>query len=162
MNNMRFLTVIFATLLSIPAFSQTCNSLMKPSAEAGRFVDLGTGYVLDVVTMVRWSFCSLGQTYEQGVCTGTPNIYETFRDALVAASDIEGHRIPNIKELGTIVERSCVEPAINQSVFPDTPLYVYWSSTPGANGTGMIIDFTDGSEIIRDINRPKVIRLIVE
>lgn len=159
---MRFLLVLFAAFLSVPALSQTCNFFMKPSAESGRFVDLETGYVLDVVTMLRWSFCSLGQTYEQGACTGIPDTYETFRGALVAASEIEGHRIPNIKELGTIVERSCVEPAINQSIFPDTPLYVYWSSTPGSSGSGMIIDFTDGSEIIRDINRPKVIRLIAE
>jgi hypothetical protein len=159
---MRFLLVLFIAFLSVPSFSQTCNSFMKPSAESGRFVNLETGYVLDVVTMLRWSFCSLGQTYEQGTCIGTPDIYETFRDALVAASEVEGHRIPNIKELGTIVERSCVEPAINQSIFPDTPLYVYWSSTPGLSGSGMIIDFTDGSEIIRDINRPKVIRLLAE
>jgi hypothetical protein len=159
---MRLLTFLFVALLSFNASTQTCNSSMKSSSEPGQFVDLGDGYVLDVVTMVRWSFCSFGQTYEQGVCTGTPNTYETFGDALMAASEVEGHRIPNIKELGSLVERSCVEPSIDQTKFPDTPLYVYWSSTPGASGNGMVIDFTDGSEIIRDINRPKVIRLVAE
>lgn len=135
---------------------------MSSSNVDGRFVNLNNGYVLDVVTMLKWEYCSHGQSYENGFCYGSPNHYDSFSDALIAASKVEGHRIPNIKELGTLISRICVDPAIDQSVFPDTPLNVYWSSTPGEAGEGLIIDFTDGSEIIRDINRPKSIRLIAE
>ena len=85
---MRLLSIIFVAVLSFNASGQTCNSSMKPSAEPGQFVDLENGYVLDVVSMLKWNFCSLGQTYDQGVCTGTPNIYETFADALIVCGQL--------------------------------------------------------------------------
>lgn len=159
---MKLVYITILSLFSSLALSQVCNDNIERSSIEGRFVNTEDGYILDVETMLRWNYCSLGQEYANGNCVGTPSQFETFHDALNAVASIEGHRIPNIKELATLVERSCVEPAIDQEVFPDTPLYVYWTSTPKASGSAMIIDFTDGSEIIRDINRPKVIRLVKE
>ncbi|MCA6065382.1 Lcl C-terminal domain-containing protein [Thalassolituus marinus] len=157
-------SVFFLWFALVPhaVLGQVCNSSMEVSGESGRFVNLNDGFVLDVVTMLRWDFCTYGQTYENGNCSGSPMEYATWQDALGASASASGRRLPNIKELATLVERSCIEPAINQDVFPDTPLYVYWSNTPASSGEGMIIDFTDGSEIIRDINRPRVMRLIAE
>ena len=44
-------------------------------------------------------------------------------------------RLPNLKELKSIIELTCHSPAINLYVFPDTSFQQgwYWSSTPGAS-----------------------------
>lgn len=154
--------LLVVAVSSIPSISgaQICNDNIKSGSDSTRFVDLKNGYVLDVISMLQWDLCSLGQTYVDGYCIGSPTQFFEWQDALNAVSEIDGMRLPNIKELATLVERSCVEPAINQDIFPDTPLYVYWSNTPSTNGSGLIVDFTDGSEIIRDINRPRVVRMV--
>jgi hypothetical protein len=149
---------VFALLIS-QVSAQVCNDQIKPSSPAERFVELGGGRVLDVVTMLSWDLCLLGQDYVGGICTGSPYAYGDWGDALVAANN-SGGRLPNIKELSTLVERSCVEPAINQEVFADTPLYLFWTSTPDESGVGRIIDFTDGTEIVRAVNKPRVVRLV--
>lgn len=149
---------VFALLMN-QVSAQVCNEQIQPSSPTERFVELEDGRVLDVVTMLSWDLCLLGQDFVDGVCTGSPYAYGDWGDALVAA-DGSGGRLPNIKELSTLVERSCVEPAINQDVFADTPLYLFWTSTPDESGVGRVIDFTDGTEIVRAVNRPRVVRLV--
>lgn len=45
-------------------------------------------------------------------------------------------RIPNIKELSTIIERACTSPARNTDIFPVTVASVMWSSTLTLPWTG--------------------------
>lgn len=145
--------------------AQICNPNMIKSAVDGRFIQDGEGIVLDATNKLTWDTCSIGQVYAGSQCVGTPTEFKTWQEALQFANTKDGYRMPNIKELETIVERSCIEPAIDQSTFPDTPLAIYWSNTPtpvGAQLKGYVIDFTDGSEIVRDVNRPKNLRLIKE
>jgi len=57
-------------------------------------------------------------------------------------------RLPNIKELRSLVERACREPALNTAVFPmsgDTG-YSFWSSTSGGETSywAMAFDFVLG------------------
>ena len=49
-------------------------------------------------------------------------------EALTLASQSDW-RLPNIKELGSIVDVSEYNPAIDETAFPDTQSSDYWSST---------------------------------
>ena len=50
-------------------------------------------------------------------------------------------RLPNIKELGSLVARNCENPSINIALFPNTPEMPFWTSTPFSkysNGTWLV------------------------
>jgi hypothetical protein len=76
-------------------------------------------------------------------------------------------RLPNIKELASIIEYACFAPAITVDTFPDTPSAGFWSNTPDPGEVneglkGRIIDFTYGVE---DLNSPETriyVRLVRE
>jgi hypothetical protein len=97
-------------------------------------------YVIDSTTGLAWSRCVVGQTWNSASqsCTGEP-LRLTWQEALQAATNytvgnITEWRLPNIKELASIVERECVDPAVNLVIFPNAPSQHYWSSTPNTAG----------------------------
>ena len=109
-----------------------------------RYTDNGDGTISDAQTGLMWSKCSYGQTYDgndddgdQVICEGSP-AFGTWQQAFAWAADSNanvdhGHsdwRLPNIKELGSIVDFGSAKPAINQNIFPNTASGPYWSSTP--------------------------------
>ena len=106
-----------------------------------RYTDNGDGTISDHQTGLMWSKCSYGQTYDANdansdgiICEGSP-AFGTWQQAFAWAADSTDHghsdwRLPNIKELGSIVDFGSAKPAINQSIFPNTASGPYWSSTP--------------------------------
>jgi hypothetical protein len=76
-------------------------------------------------------------------------------------------RMPNIKELGSLVERACHSPAIELEFFPSTPLAIYWSNTPDKSQINhflgidaKFIDFSTGSEYTTDPAKLRLIRMV--
>lgn len=122
------------------ATAQTCNYGNIPAtAPASRFTDNGDGTVTDQTTGLQWQRCSQGQAWSNGTCAGTATGH-TWQAALqlAEAASYAGRsnwRLPNIKELASIVEQACVSPAIDLAVFPGTSSSVFWSSSPYANYT---------------------------
>lgn len=96
-----------------------CNKQQSPKAAASRFI-LNKGEAFDKVTKLTWSRCSVGGTWKQGTgCVGSPKLM-SFEEAKHFASQAgSGWRLPTIKELCSIVEQGCENPAINSIVFPD-------------------------------------------
>jgi hypothetical protein len=155
--------------------AQTCKSdSITPTHPEGQYLIKSTGVVTDIVNGVMFQICSVGQTYNDAehICEGEPTIYNTWSEALNAAQNnksfagYDNWKLPNIKELSTLVERSCVAPAINLEVFISTPSAVYWSSTfddrvnVDAGIKGRIVDFTDGTEFLNNVNTHRLIRLM--
>ncbi len=140
-------------LFAAGAAAQTCKYASIPAtAPASRFTDNGDGTVTDKTTGVQWQRCSQGQTWSSGTCTGTATAH-TWQAALqlAEAASYAGQsdwRLPNIKELPSIVEQACYSPAIDLAVFPGTPSSYFWSSSPYANRTGSawIVDFYSGND----------------
>ena len=134
-------TTLFSAFLlnALPSYSQTCNSTVALSTPTNQFTLNTNGTVTDNKTELTWMRCSLGQTWSESDsnCTGTATLH-TWEGALVIATKTSfaqqsDWRLPNIKELASIVERRCYSPAINATVFPNTTSSFYWSSSPYAN-----------------------------
>jgi hypothetical protein len=94
--------------------------------------------VADTVNHLSWRRCVEGMTWQGPNCVGTPTLL-FWSDALayanaVAASTGVGWRLPNIKELQSIVVLSTKSPTIDHSLFPQTPATFTWSSTGGGEG----------------------------
>ncbi len=123
--------------------AQTCksDSEIPASTPTSRFRDHGNGAVTDTQTGLMWAKCAEG--YSGSACswdsTRTDSKHK-WKEALDLAnsSTLAGYkdwRLPNIKELRSIVERQCSNPAINLLVFPNTSSSAskdpgFWSSSP--------------------------------
>lgn len=103
--------------------------------------------VVDTLTGLVWQRCSAGQSWTGTSCTGVAGAYN-HEQALAYAQDVSGNlgwRLPNIKELGSLLV-SCKIPPIHSVFISDSLDGRYWSSTPqvdrnGDGGTAMYINF---------------------
>jgi len=147
-----FIALLIVTEESVFA-GQRCPGDLIRTAMDRRFIASTNGGVIDKQTGLKWKRCLVGQTFEEGYCQGSPTLFrigevlEYMRDLkLASAQNNNGWRLPNIKELASIVERGCVDPAINLKIFPTTPnKYAVYSSTPTRNRL-LTIDLVTGAQ----------------
>ncbi len=144
-----------------------CDERLRAATPTARFrVDPG-GTATDLRTGLVWQRCPLGTTLDDG---GTPGLLDddrcradtaprtfTWSGALVAAQQLNAGggfagftdwRLPNRKELLSIVETRCTSPAINSQVFPDTPTVSFLSATPDVSSQTLVrlINFGTGGD----------------
>jgi len=128
------------------------------------FVKHGDGTVSHKKTGLVWKRCLEGQTWApasgllvDSVCNGAPTRF-TWQQALQhvqtlnASGGFAGHadwRVPNVKQLQSIVEAQCIRPALNVIIFPFTADanggfdgMLLWTSTPN---TGAVARNTSGT-----------------
>ncbi|SES74788.1 Protein of unknown function [Nitrosomonas marina] len=119
-----------------PLHAQTCHNDITPTTPTQDFTRHDDGTVTHNKTGLIWMRCALGQNWNGATCTGSGQAY-TWPAALQAAEGFSfaGHndwRLPDIKELNSIVEQACMSPAINAMVFPAAPSTWFWSASPYA------------------------------
>jgi hypothetical protein len=119
------------------AAKQVCDTshyaLSSPTAQ---FEDHGDGTVTDRRSKLMWLRCSTGQEWTGATCAGMATAV-TWREAQESAKTLNAGgkhffsdwRLPQIHELAMIVERQCQNPRINLTLFPETPVAAFWSST---------------------------------
>ena len=117
---------------------QSCDtSTITETAPESRFIDNADSTVTDTASGLMWKQCNEGQS-GSGCSTGTAAQY-SWQGALQAAESLNSGtgfagfsdwRLPNIKELSSLVEVACSNPAVNLAVFPNTQVGDYFSSTP--------------------------------
>lgn len=124
--------------------------------------------VYDVSTSLTWMRCSVGVVWneKQGCSDSAPSLLN-LEDAIAAATRKgEGWRVPELKELQSLVDRGCTSPALNAQVFPDvgdlgdgSP---YWSVTAANMPMPMsyFVDFQDGSIDVHTRGFPLAVRLV--
>ncbi|MBN1945942.1 MAG: DUF1566 domain-containing protein [Bradymonadales bacterium] len=90
--------------------------------------------VSDDITGLMWQGCAAGLTGE--ACTGSATI-SSWSEALAYCENLEwaggdDWRLPNLAELRSIVDNHQSEPAIDATVFQNTPASHFWSSSSRA------------------------------
>lgn len=116
---------------SVPESTPTSSHIVHPD-----------GTLTAPATGLMWKRCLEGQTLVDDVCDGAPTFF-MWPDALgaAAATSFAGHsdwRVPNPKELLSIIEDRCAAPGLNFDLFPITGDFgtfgdfVMWTATPTA------------------------------
>ncbi|MBT3198156.1 MAG: DUF1566 domain-containing protein [Gammaproteobacteria bacterium] len=142
-------------LLCLPAYgagAQDCRATIAPSAEDNRYTDHSDGTITDGETRLMWKKCSQGFTGDDCM-TGSEDSLN-WQQKLQAAEDEDfasysDWRLPNINELTSLIEVSCIYPAINETLFPNLiEPSVYWSSSPTVYNSDLVsaIVFHEGGE----------------
>jgi hypothetical protein len=159
--------LFLAGAASSPAMAeQACDYGGRAADPANRFADHGDGTVTDRETGLMWKRCSEGQTWDGNTCTGIASTH-TWPQALALAEHAryagkDDWRVPDIKELMSIVEHACHSPAIDLSIFPGTPGGWYWSSQPNTSCSGgaWCASFSYGDAGTDDEGSPNHVRLV--
>ncbi len=145
------------------AQTQTCKSSIV--ATTGHLVGKTDGTVVDSKNKLMWKRCPEGYSYasSNNTCSKTGAVDYSWTNALArpAAVNLNGFpsgtglpnyktwRLPNIKELHSIVEEKCFNPAINLTAFPAiSDVVSFWSNSPSVNsGFSWYVDLVYGDMI---------------
>jgi hypothetical protein len=147
--------MLFSAIPLLAQAQQQCNGHIHFATPDTRYTVTTPGTITDKRSGLMWMRCPLGYSFSDN---GTPDILQddhctlisgstgsyTWTQALQARVDLNqaggyaGYtdwRVPNFKELDTIVETGCVNPTINLTTFPDTlPVAFYTSSAQFPSG----------------------------
>lgn len=109
--------------------------------------------VTDNHTSLTWRRCVEGMTWSGSACTGSP-LSLTHSGAFARASAQSGWRLPNVKELASIVDDAVYDNSsstaqvamIDRTAFPNTPRTNHWASTPqvGFPAIAWLVSFYNG------------------
>ena len=166
--NFGLISLVFLHTVSLSADQVCKKSLMLETTPTNRF-DVSLDTVKDKKTGLIWKRCSVGQAWNNTTnsCDGSIQLFD-WDEALALTSDT--WRLPNIKELLSIVEHSCYKPAINLEVFVGT---IALNSTNGIgyrtssiplfsySGTASLgVDFSFGEKVGFDKIGQVAVRLV--
>jgi hypothetical protein len=166
----RLLSVLTACLLCAASEAWAeCNNMLKSSFDRSQVVVHDDGTLVDLSTGLMWQRCTLGYSWQSGTCSRDSAAAEfTWEDALTTAASkktfagYHGWRLPNKNELGSLVERACFSPAIDQTLFPATESKGYWTNTPNNFNefSAWAVNFVDGDHMSTSRTNLLGIRLV--
>lgn len=145
---MKIRQLLSFAILGLAALPQALLAVQcKPNLTASNpdsiYVINNDGTVTDSRTSLMWKRCAEGQVWNGAMCSGSV-VTKTWAEALAtgASSTYAGHadwRLPNIKELTSLIEWCTDTPAVNTVPFPGFAVAnrgAYWSSSPTRNYSG--------------------------
>lgn len=89
-----------------------------------------------------WQRCPLGQSWSGTACTGAATWLD-WPSAMAAAKSAATSsglpwRLPNIKDLNSLVDRTQFAPSMDRAAFPWPQSLGLWSSTPASDLAGEV------------------------
>jgi hypothetical protein len=164
------ITSVIQALLACNVIA-ACNPNIVRTKPDEIYTDYRNGKITDNETGLMWMKCALGQSDED--CSMGSARAMNWKQALesVQAANTASllgdndWRLPSTSELGTLVEKACISPAINTVVFPST-LYrsasYYWSASPNAvdNNNTWVVYFMEGGESLSNKANNGYVRLV--
>jgi len=155
MNRFKLLSTLLISLAASGSIFAACSASIDLTKPDTIYLDNGDGTVTDNETGLMWQKCTVGLS-DASCSTGTASAF-TWSGALAEVQSQNGitalgysdWRLPNIKELASLVERACDNPAINETLFPATQVVTgYWTSTidQGSNNLAWYVNFTTGAD----------------
>lgn len=181
MNMMFKRSLIFYVFFSFPLFAaddEICPTKaidMPASTPSAQFdFEQDGDVVTDLKTGLMWTRCPWTYTWDASnrTCVGDAVTGRmNWKSALTIADDnnvsdaafldYQDWRLPNIKELASIVERKCAEFSINHVVFGESGAGVYWSNTHVLGKTDIrMVDFRSGTLGVTSPTSEKLLRLV--
>ena len=134
------LVVVSSPLVVAEELRQVCKESQRATTPSDDFQFNGDGTATHRKTGLTWMRCSVGQVWDekQNTCVDdgiTDNDEYDWNSAMALAADFEfaskkGWRLPNVKELASIVELKCFRPSINLDVFPGSYINGVWLAMP--------------------------------
>ena len=141
MKTSQLATLFFTCLLGLIPCAATAQPFVV-SADGQEVTDSATGLI--------WRRCAEGMVISLGACTGTASTFShelaLTRARTEAIATGIAWRLPNVKELSSIVDISLSNPAIDATAFPATPADAFWSASPnvGIPSCAWIVYFING------------------
>ena len=135
----------FADIL--PAAYECVSDLLETTPSSDFTAFEGGAVVRHEPTGLEWRRCAEGMTWTGTTCTGSV-MTMTWQGALQHADAETGWRLPNVRELRSIIERCRASPAVNRHVFPATPVSFFWSASPYIRDSdrAWVVEFNLGME----------------
>ena len=134
---------------------------------SGAFVNNNDATVSHALTGLMWKRCAQGLS--GAACeVGTATRLD-WKDSLKAAATdttagYDDWRLPNMKELDSILETCGYEPAINQVIFPATPIWsFFWTGSTDAyesSARAWGVEFGTGYDMLEDKTNTHLVRLV--
>ena len=147
------LGLLLLTLVSsnLAAQTQDCRDDILETTPVSRFTINNDGTVTDTQTDLIWARCPQGLS---GTTCATGSLQSLdwaealalngTRPTSVTAGPADW-RLPNIKELTSLVERACRSPAINATIFPNNGNSFFWSASPSVSSLAWGVNFIVGN-----------------
>ncbi|MCI5146582.1 MAG: DUF1566 domain-containing protein [Candidatus Electrothrix sp. AR3] len=172
---MRIFLLLISCVFSVSTAyaTQTCKLDSIPaSTPDSQLIDHGDNTITDLKTGLMWKKCLEGVS--GNACeTDSPALF-TWQEALQhpetvnsegGFADYDDWRLPNIKELISIVEKQCYNPAINLNRFPNAPSSFVWSGSPDANSANSAsfawhVSFNYGNSASVNRHSDRYVRLV--
>ena len=129
--------------------------------------------IIDSVTGLMWQRCLVGLSGPD--CNqGKAQLLDWSQALTLAGSDeFEGYgdwRLPNLKELASLVEYACTAPTMNETLFPnssairpDTGIttFIVWSATPYYDSALIrYVDFSNAADNALHRSTSQLVRLV--